>query len=498
MFGTRTFGSLSHVQQFHDDRLIVKLYPAGAVSGIRARAMQAESSFMASNPGMGMLERMDRAGMIDRVTSLDAMELQSPNRIASSSAFVRMMSMASATSGTASNSASTGMRMVRMSAGADLGQLQGALMEDPSVEMVSRVPIRYLLAKKKTAAKAARTKGSSRTSNTKKGIGISAIPPSPTMMWNLQKIKWDAARLAGLNQASSVRVSVLDTGVDLGHPDLPGSLIDYTYDYGDADARASDLDIVGHGTHVSGTIRALANGNAGINGICDCKLAVYKIFNDAPEFTGMEQGWESHDYLVDPEMYHSALARCAVDGTRVVTLSIGGNGLPSQAERLLVKDLIDRNICVVAAMGNDDSFVTSYPAGISGVIAVGASRINDVRATFSNKGIHIALLAPGEDIWSTLPTNTGDMGYWRNPITGQTVKKERELDYDAWPGTSMAAPHVVAAVALILGKDSSLTASDVRNILIKNADKLFGMNGANFDSLHGFGRLNLERIANAI
>ena len=78
------------------------------------------------------------------------------------------------------------------------------------------------------------------------------------------------------------------------------------------------------------------------------------------------------------------------------------------------------------------------------------------------------------------------------------MKKDREKDYDAWPGTSMATPHVVAAVALILGKDPSLTSADVRNILINNTDKLTGMNGANFDSLHGFGRLNLERIATAL
>ena len=105
MFGTRIFGSLSHVQQFHDDRLIVKLHPAGAISGIRARAIQTESTFMASNPGMGMLERMDRAGMIERVTSLDAMESQGATRIASSSAVVRMMNIAPVPSGTASPTA---------------------------------------------------------------------------------------------------------------------------------------------------------------------------------------------------------------------------------------------------------------------------------------------------------------------------------------------------------------------------------------------------------
>src|SRR5437868_7034850 len=99
-------------------------------------------------------------------------------------------------------------------------------------------------------------------------------------MWNLAKIEWEKAREDGLNTATGIRVAVLDTGIDLTHPDLPGPSITYIHDYPESSASTTDRDIVGHGTHVSGTIRALINNSIGINGICDCDLSVYKIFGD--------------------------------------------------------------------------------------------------------------------------------------------------------------------------------------------------------------------------
>jgi len=163
---------------------------------------------------------------------------------------------AAVSSGQEAPSSSTGVNIVELQPGANLQQLQGSLGADPHVEFVSRVPIRYLLARRRPAAPraAAATLG---------GGTIAKTPPVANTMWNIRKINWPQARAGGMNMAGDVKVAVLDTGIDLGHPDLPGSQINYTHDYPESQASTSDQDIIGHGTHVSGTIRALIDNSLG-------------------------------------------------------------------------------------------------------------------------------------------------------------------------------------------------------------------------------------------
>ncbi len=496
---------------YYDDRLVVKLRPA---TPDRAMAMSRfagggrSSIAAAAGAGMSMLDQLDRGGMIKRITPLDvgASLAAAESRRLGAVAFA----FSAAVPSSPQPRAVTGLQIIQTRNDADLTGLQMALGEDPSVEFVARVPKRWLTAVKKKKKKRARKKSikkaaAKRSPATKrkktakkKAPGIAATPPSPLVMWNLQKIRWLEAREAGFNDASSIRVAVLDTGIDLTHPDLPGSDIDYIFDYGTEEASASDVDIVGHGTHVTGTIGALINGDIGIHGICNCRLSQYKIFEDEPQFSGIENGWHVYDYFVDPEAYHLALARCLDDGVNVVNLSIGGFAPPSPAELLLFEDLLNNNVCVVAAMGNEDTFTPSYPAAIDGVIAVGASRPNDDRADFSNKGDHIDLLAPGEDIWSTLPTYPGHTRQYHNPGTGQIITADRETMYDAWPGTSMASPHVAAAAALMLHQDNTLTPAQIRNLVNSTAVKVPAMGGNDFTNLHGHGRLDLLNLAAAV
>jgi subtilisin family serine protease len=315
-------------------------------------------------------------------------------------------------------------------------------------------------------------------------------------MWNLRAIRWqDARNRSGFVPAENIKVAVLDTGIDRHHPDLGPRVKGYMYSHPDLPVTASDRDIIGHGTHVSGTIAALINNNLGINGISEAQIWMWKIFPDREEFTG-----RAFEFIVDPVMYQRALSDCIEQGVAAVNLSIGGSGAPDPNEQQLFNLLLSRGTIVVAAMGNEfeEGNPVEYPAAIPGVIAVGATSLDDTRASFSNMGNHIALCAPGVGIWSTLPTYAGRLGHRAIPGPSGLPRRgpaiPRDTNYASWDGTSMATPHVTGSVALLRANKGHLNPSEARLALMRTADKVAGMDGSDFTSDYGAGRLNLERL----
>ena len=281
--------------------------------------------------------------------------------------------------------------------------------------------------------------------------------PDPMLnrQWGLSAIQlFQAERARGFPSRVDVVVAVIDSGVDSGHPDLAGVFVE---EKSFTSGRLRDTS--GHGTHVSGTIGALCNNGRGVRGV----LRSARIMS-----------LKALDPYSGPG-YYRALRHATDEGARVINLSLGGDHDPTEAA--LVLRAIRRGVVVVAAMGNEklEGNPTSYPAALTGVIAVGASDEADRVADFSCTGRHIDLLAPGVSVLSTVPT------YPSRLADGE--------DYEAWPGTSMASPHVAAVAALLLARRPSATVAQVRRALTRGADKVPGQRG--FDHTHGHGRLNV-------
>jgi subtilisin family serine protease len=287
--------------------------------------------------------------------------------------------------------------------------------------------------------------------------------PDPLLsrQWGHGAVGINVARSsAGFVEATGVRVAVVDSGIDESHPDLQGGTISsYTNFISTEDKR----DIVGHGTHVAGIIAAQINNAVGIAGLCQASIEVIK-------------GLPHPDATYDADEYYRALAYAVDTGAPVLNLSLGGKFDP--VERDLIEEALEAEITVVAAMGNDYQAGNpiEYPAAYTGVIAVGACDELDRRATFSCTGDHIALVAPGVRILSTVPT-------YPSHFTEATL-------YDSWPGTSMATPFVAAAAALLRAKDPTLTAKAVARRLRATADPVAAAN-AFPNAEYGAGRLNI-------
>jgi len=489
----------SAIPAYHSAKLIVKMTPAAA-GPVRAFAAPMAAAAMAAaamplTPGFSTLAKFVKAGLIKQVVPL-ARQIEVAPAIAGARGMIAHMAaglagIAAAGAPAPKPDANAGVSILELEDDGHVEELRAAFSHDPTVEFAARVPVRYLLVRA-PARKEKKKRG---------GATVAANPPASSAMWNLQKIQWEAARaLTGFTDAAQVKVAVLDSGVDEQHPDLRTRVVENRYRYSNVPAISGAKDYIGHGTHVAGTIVANNENDVGISGICQCQLTSMKIFDDEPDF------WEEagyYVYFVNEKMYHRALADCLDEGINVINLSIGGGGAPDPNEALLFEQLIEAGTTVVAAMGNERErgSPTSYPAAIPGVIAVGATTITDQVATFSNRGEHISLSAPGDTIWSTLPTYAGQTGFWAErdasgkPRTGAPQK--RDVDYAAWDGTSMASPHVAAAAALLLAKHGQLSPEEVRRRLRASADRLPAMGDKKQTPDYGTGRLNLLKLLSA-
>lgn len=262
---------------------------------------------------------------------------------------------------------------------------------------------------------------------------------------------WDITRGFGVTMA------VVDSGVDATHPDLAGQLVG---GFNAITGTTDTTDDYGHGTHMAGIAGARGYDGVGMVGLApEARLMPVKSLNAS--------GQGSYADVAEGIVY-------AVDhGARVVSLSLGGE-VSSSTLSAAVTYAVSHGVVIVAAGGNSGVGMPSYPAGYADAIAVGASDGADARATFSNYGPWLDLMAPGVDI---LTTHRGG-GYVQSS------------------GTSPATPMVAAAAALVLAANPSLQPEQVASILATTSDDI-GTPG--FDSYGGWGRLDVGRaVAQAV
>lgn len=237
---------------------------------------------------------------------------------------------------------------------------------------------------------------------------------------------------------------------------------DFTSDVSDVSAGKTAPDDPGadHATIVSSLAAAQANNGVGGAGVSwNTRILPIQALDDTGSGTTLTV----------------ALGiRYAVDhGAKVINMSLGAAvDDPVVAEQ--VTYALDHGVTVVAAAGNDGCNCLSYPARYPGVIAVGATTSTDARASFSNIGTQLDLVAPGYNVCSSLwtpltPTNGYGCGL---------------------AGTSFSSPLVAGAAGLLLSQNPSLTPSQVSNALTASATKLPLMSGANFTTSYGYGQLN--------
>jgi serine protease len=294
-------------------------------------------------------------------------------------------------------------------------------------------------------------------------VAASSDDPYSPWQWNLDRIGGSAAQAYGTG--SGVTVAVLDTGVLSGGPDGIGHLLGgYDFYYGDSDP--SDRD--GHGTFVAGTIAQSTGNGVGVAGLAPgASILPVKVLSD--------QGYG------DISAIANGITWASDQGAQVVNMSLG-SAYPSQTLERACTYAYERGTVLVAATGNEFSSQLNYPAAYDTVIAVGATRADDSRAGYSNTGSGIDLMAPGGDLSRD---QNGD-GY-ADGVLQETIEGG-QWTYTFWEGTSMAAPHVAAAAALVLAQ-GDFSPAEVYNILASTTRDL-GSSG--YDSETGYGLIHVE------
>ncbi|MFC7371442.1 S8 family peptidase [Fictibacillus iocasae] len=277
----------------------------------------------------------------------------------------------------------------------------------------------------------------------------SYVPNDPdysTKQYAPQKVgaeaAWDVTR-----GSSTVKIAVVDTGVDYNHPDLAGKVIkgkDFVTDDNDP------MDENKHGTHVAGIAAASTNNGVGMAGLAPNVQILAERVLDA-------DGSGTLDDVA------AGIRHAADSGAQVINLSLGG-AVGTKTLEDAVNYAASKGSVVVAAAGNESTPLPSYPAYYDKAIAVAATDQNDKIAYFSNYGPWVDVAAPGVSLYSTVPGGK----------------------YENLSGTSMASP-VVAGVAGLLASQGK-NATQIRTALEGTADKVTGSG-----TLFKHGRINAAK-----
>lgn len=297
--------------------------------------------------------------------------------------------------------------------------------------------------------------------------------------WGLDQINAPEAWARGARGAGTV-IAIVDTGVDLAHPDLAAKLVQgHDFVAGKRDCPPGPQDENGHGTHVAGIAAAVTDNATGVAGTApDAKLMPVRVLD--------EDGSGALDDV-------AAGIRWAADhGADVINLSLGELPIVGQLTALNqdIEDAVQhawaQGSLVVAAAGNESFPLCSYPAFANHAVCVGATDsrgLPSYYSNFPNNQETMGVRAPGgvgsvfceddEDVWSTL---------W----PGSDYDSCGEIaGYETLAGTSMASPFVAGVAALLAGQGLS-------NDEIVERLRHTSSNNGSYDPVYGYGIVNAD------
>lgn len=299
--------------------------------------------------------------------------------------------------------------------------------------------------------------------------------------WYLDKI--DAPEAWDITQGdTNVTIAVVDNAVRITHNDLTDNiwvnsaetengfdsdLNGYTDDITGFDVADSDNDpnppssftggAFSHGSHCAGTASGSTDNSTGIAGVgFNCRIIGVKCTPDNSNGATLPYAYEGLKYGIDI-------------GADIISMSWGGR-VTSFTGEALINNAALNGIIMIAAAGNDDEENALSPASNPNVMAVGATDPNDEKASFSNYGPDIALMAPGKSIYNLFGGNDADYGYS--------------------DGTSMACPIVGGAAGLLKSHFPNATVEEIKSALKNGCDYIDDVNPG-YEGKLGSGRLNL-------
>lgn len=258
-----------------------------------------------------------------------------------------------------------------------------------------------------------------------------------------------------------VIIAVIDTGIDLNHPDLAPNILprgSEDWDFADlADPSPDDGD--GHGTHVAGTAAAVDNSTGVIGLAHKCRIMPLRVNLTA----GMNQN------RADAINYVAAQATANPGMRYVINCSWKMSGDHAGVKNAII-NAVNKNVVVVFAAGNTNGGAVTYPALYPQTIAVANTNNKDIISTSSAVGPEVDVCAPGSSIYSTIVDD----------------------NYTYLSGTSMASPHVAALAALIWSRNKGLSNVQVRKIIESTCDNINAKNPTLAGKI-GKGRINAHR-----
>lgn len=262
------------------------------------------------------------------------------------------------------------------------------------------------------------------------GAATTPNDPEYASQWNLKKVKADVAwdKTKG---SASMKVAVIDSGINASHPDLAGKVL-AGRDFVNTDDNPADDH--GHGSAVSSVIAANTDNGTGMAGGCwNCKIVPIKVLGADNNGTGAD--------IIEGMQY------AADSGARIINMSIAGPGeyAPQQAAMDYIQS---KGLLVVAAAGNLANDVRQRPATYDYSLAVAATMPDDTLTNYSSFGVHVDIAAPGE----------------------AKGADHNGSGYKSWNGTSFAAPLVASIAALLWSQYPDASQAQIREALTKTTD----------------------------